>query len=223
MFKKLEKWLNDYEEAMFKELMGLKKEIEYAKPIIRKQLNNGKQCLYDLNELKEKFPGYASWMMPERYELRVVSDSFWNKNAYYLDAIVNIGGKDYNHTVMYHTANYRIEPNKLSALNQYVFDKGYNPKDIELIEGRDEEWISRFCAKEKEAKRKYIEAKVEKICGKELEEVSGECVGDLYVKGNNGKIAHIWAITAGGYNTDVIVNVKHGQRRHIRILVKEIK
>lgn len=222
MFKKLEKWLNDYEEEMFNDLMGLKKAVAYARPLIREQKQNGKQCVYELPDLKEKFRGYGSWELPERYELRFEVSSIWDKDqrqwvdkdSYYLDALINIDGKDYKETVMYNTAHYTIEPIKRSALNQYVLEKGHTPSDIDLIDGRSDEWISTFCAKEKEAKRKYIEAKVEKICGKDVEEVEGENIGDLYVRGSNGKTAHIWEVQAGGYNI---------QRLHIRILVKEVK
>ena len=42
------------------------------------------------------------------------------------------------------------------------------------------------------------------------------------VVGSKNKV-RVETITAGGYNTDVIVNVKHGQILHYRVLVKVIK
>lgn len=68
--------------------------------------------------------------------------------------------------------------------------------------------------------------KVVAIVG-EINDVSNLRVG--IDGGLNGKIygdkggAKIETIVAGGYNTDIIVNVKHGQIRHYRVLVHPIK
>ena len=68
--------------------------------------------------------------------------------------------------------------------------------------------------KDVESKRKGIIAKVQKICTIDIIEVA-EVAGDgLYIKGANGKVAHMWAIFAGGYNIQCF---------HIRIMVKESK
>lgn len=68
--------------------------------------------------------------------------------------------------------------------------------------------------------------KVTEIVG-DINDVSNLTVG---VDGTlNGRIygdkggAKIETIVAGGYNTDVVVNVKHGQIRHYRVLVHPIK
>ena len=61
--------------------------------------------------------------------------------------------------------------------------------------------------------RKAIEAKVAKICGDHIVEVCDEWDG-VYVKGENNRIAHLWAIRAGGYNIQCL---------HTRVLVKEVK
>lgn len=50
--------------------------------------------------------------------------------------------------------------------------------------------------------------------------MNGELNG--YIIGTRGK-AKVETIGAGGYNVDTIVNVKHGQCFHFRVLVKEIK
>lgn len=68
--------------------------------------------------------------------------------------------------------------------------------------------------------------KVTKITG-EIEDVSRLRVGvdgtlNGIVKGNKGT-AKLTTIVAGGYNDDVIVNVKHGQCRHYRVLVHPVK
>lgn len=68
--------------------------------------------------------------------------------------------------------------------------------------------------------------KVTSIVG-EIEDVSNLKVGydgrlNGIVIGSEGK-AKIETIVAGGYNDDIIVNVKHGQIRHYRVLVHKIK
>jgi hypothetical protein len=67
--------------------------------------------------------------------------------------------------------------------------------------------------KDVEFKRKGIIAKVQKICTEEIAEVA-EVAGDgLLIRGANNKVAHMWAILAGGYNIQCL---------HIRVLVKEM-
>lgn len=79
-----------------------------------------------------------------------------------------------------------------------------------------------------EKKRKY-DSLVERVCA-----IVGEItdVNDLKV-GMNGELngiiigtkgkCKVETIGAGGYNTDQIVNVKHGQIYHFRVLVKPVK
>ena len=206
---------------MLEDLLQLREDAAYVKFVMHEQLTSDKQ-VYE-SELKDVFLPYNGWDLPKKYQIRKAQNKVFSssKNEYidieniYLDAIINIDGKDYLETRM-EKVDYRSlrKDIRYSAVNQYVMDRGHNVGDIDLIFGRDEEWIRKYCAKQKEAKRKYIMDKVKKICGNEIEEVSGKEINDLYVKGNNDKIAHIWAITAGGWNI---------QRLHIRILVKEIK
>ena len=43
-----------------------------------------------------------------------------------------------------------------------------------------------------------------------------------FVQGSKAKV-HVETVGAGGYNTGIIVNVKHGQIFHYRTLVHEVK
>lgn len=66
--------------------------------------------------------------------------------------------------------------------------------------------------KDVDSKRKNIINRVKKICTEEIIEVA-EVPGDgLFIRGANGKVAHMWAIFAGGYNIQCL---------HVRVLVKE--
>lgn len=219
MFEKLEKWLDDYEKDMLDDLLGLKQDLFYIGGLMWGQMSSDKH-VYD-TDLKDTFKQYSSWTLPQRYEVRTENIRYFDYKertwkdgkVNHLDAIIMVDGKEYKHTRMTSTPSYQDKLIKYDAKKQYVKDKGHNPNDIELLEGRDEDWIRKYCTKQKDLKRKYIIDKVTKICGSSVEEVSGEEVSDLYVRGN-GRTAHIYAITAGGWNI---------QKLHIRILVKEIK
>ena len=79
---------------------------------------------------------------------------------------------------------------------------------------------------EREAKTKYenLVKRISDIVGN-IEDVSNLSIGRQHgelngiVKGDKGK-AKIFTIGAGGENTDIIVNSKHGQVYHYRVLVK---
>ena len=80
---------------------------------------------------------------------------------------------------------------------------------------------------EAERKRKYdfIIERTNKIVG-EITDAAGLTItaGELngIIIGTKGK-ARVKTIGCGGYNTDVIVNVKHGQVYHFRTLIDEVK
>lgn len=77
-------------------------------------------------------------------------------------------------------------------------------------------------------KDRYYElvAKITKVVG-DIDDVSALWVGhdgslNGIVSGSIGK-AKLETIIAGGYNENIIVNVKHGQCAHYRVLVKKLK
>jgi hypothetical protein len=78
-------------------------------------------------------------------------------------------------------------------------------------------------AKEKDRKYDQLIEDCENIVGKiiDMSHIKVGVKGDLegYVIGTNGE-AELWTKGCGGFNTDVIVNVKHGQIFHFRFYVK---
>lgn len=75
------------------------------------------------------------------------------------------------------------------------------------------------------AKYDFLIERVNEICG-QITDASGLSVdakGELngIIKGTRGN-ASVKTIGAGGYNQDIIVNVKHGQRFHFRTLVRAV-
>ena len=79
--------------------------------------------------------------------------------------------------------------------------------------------------KEAQAKYKKLVNRISSIVG-EIKDCSNLSIrnGEIngIISGNKGK-ASINTVVAGGYNENIIVNVKHGQCLHYRVLVKECK
>lgn len=79
-------------------------------------------------------------------------------------------------------------------------------------------------AKEKDRKYDQLIKDVESIVGKiiDMSHIKVGVKGDLegYVVGTNGE-CELWTSGAGGFNTNVIVNVKHGQIFHFRFYVRK--
>ena len=90
----------------------------------------------------------------------------------------------------------------------------------------DEERLDKILEKEATDKYKNLVKRISDIVG-HIEDVSNLSIGRQYgelngiVKGDKGK-AKIFTIGAGGENTDIIVNSKHGQVYHYRVLVKPV-
>ena len=79
-------------------------------------------------------------------------------------------------------------------------------------------------AKEKNRKYDQLIKDVENICGKiiDMSNIKIGAKGDIegYVVGTEGE-AELWTTGAGGFNTNVIVNVNHGQRFHFRFYCRK--
>lgn len=99
--------------------------------------------------------------------------------------------------------------------------------DSRSVNSVDEKRLDNILEREATAKYKDLVKRISTIVGN-IEDVSnlsiGRQSGELngIVKGDKGK-AKIFTIGAGGENTDIIVNSKHGQIYHYRVLVKPVK
>lgn len=86
-----------------------------------------------------------------------------------------------------------------------------------------EENMRKDIAKEKDRKYDQLIKDVENICGKiiDMSHIKVGHLGDLegYVIGTNGE-CELWSTGCGGWNENIIVNVKHGQCFHFRFYVK---
>lgn len=91
----------------------------------------------------------------------------------------------------------------------------------------DEKRLDKILEKEATDKYKNLVKRISDIVGN-IEDVSNLSIGRQYgelngiVKGDKGK-AKVFTVGAGGENTDIIVNSRHGQVYHYRVLVKPVK
>jgi len=98
---------------------------------------------------------------------------------------------------------------------QYLSDCGLGEisnGDMQLIKYYTRDERLKRVDKEIDSKRKSIIAHVKKICTEEIIGVSQVAGDGIFIKGANGKTAHMWAIFAGGYNIQCL---------HLRVMVKE--
>lgn len=108
---------------------------------------------------------------------------------------------------------YRMQQ-KYNGLEKLLSDNQCSMSDYTwLLTIRTETEIHNKAHKDMLNQKKAIESKVRKICGETIVEVD-DSKGEIYAKGSNGRVAHIWAINAGGWNIQCL---------HIRVLVKEVK
>ena len=90
----------------------------------------------------------------------------------------------------------------------------------------DEKRLNNILDKDIEAKYKNLENKIKKVCGDIVDasnlRIAGNGMINGYIIGTEGR-AYVETIVAGGYNQNIIVNSKHGQIAHYRVLVKKVK
>ena len=106
----------------------------------------------------------------------------------------------------------RMIETKYDGYHKFLFDREVLEQDVNLTMGRTAEWIVERAHKDMLAHKKWIESKIEKMLEK-VDTVKKVSDG-WYLHGTNGKIGHMWFVSAGGYNI---------QRFHWRCLLKEVK
>lgn len=216
-FKLLDEWMSDYEEQRFSQLMRTKelrnkwKEAKLSQKILNvNSYNREDPNRVEIPEMKQ----CACWKISpnwERVEDNTIIDNIEVEGNFYKDYVYS------NHL------NYTKMKAKYNGLENLLIKNGCSLIDNQWLEiKRADEDIRNKAHKEMLRQKEEIEKKVENICGEEITEID-DSKGEIFVKGSNSRVAHIYAIFAGGNNEGVIVNVKHGQRLHIRVLVKEIK
>lgn len=225
--KLFENWLEEIKKNRINDLLEVKEMVKTFK-IARTDQAIYKVCSYDpieraANEsedykkyIKEKYKNYH--VIPEMKTCcGLKTTKKITKHEEFEGVVINefieIDGVEYEN-YLYSTGNrsYYQAKEKYNGLGEYLSSKGHTITDGNLIEDRADDWIIKRVEKEVENLRKSLIAKVNKICGEEIIEVTEAC--ELYLKGSNGRTAKLWAISAGGYNI---------QKLHTRVLCKEVK
>lgn len=227
MFKALDIWMEEFEEELYNDYMRAHDALNDWKSARRatvKDIDTWKIR----DSLKGDYRGYCCLYVTSRYREEVITLNGiqW---TFLIDKLT-IDEKDYEIVVACGKAKGEENTNKNWSEVRSVERKfedahssefGWNlflqhrkvyPADIKLVEGKDELWIRARAHKDMIRHKEALEAKIAKICGR-IDSVNEES-GEYYIKGTNGRIAHIWRIIAGGWNI---------QRAHSRCLVKEVK
>ena len=124
--------------------------------------------------------------------------------------------------------NWRQEYYKEKAFQQTYYAPIHSlTYDVYTRKGEiDEKRLNDILDRDIEAKYKNLENKIKKVCGDIVDAsglyIAGNGMINGYIVGTEGK-AYVETIVAGGYNQNIIVNTKHGQIAHYRVLVKKVK
>lgn len=234
-FKLLEKWMQDYEDNRYNQITKTQNLMNKWKEEKKKQKTldvnypsyNKDSVPVIIPEMKQHCCATISPNWKRVTEQATVRDRNAEGIKYkvvettvIIDQI-EVNGKLYEDYVT--GGDYYRMQQKYNGLEKLLSDNQCSMSDYTwLLIIRTDTEIHNKAHKDMLNQKKAIEAKIRKICGDEFTHID-DTTGDLYVRGINGRTAHIWAITAGGYNQDIIVNERHGQCLHIRILVKEVK
>lgn len=158
---------------------------------------------------------------------------FIKENAELLYSLKTNYGKAFEeykakHPEEFNGYNWRMEYYKEKAFQQTYYAPIHAlTYDVYIRNGQvDEKRLNDILDKDIESKYKTLEAKIKKVCG-EIVDASGLYIASNgmingYIIGTEGK-AYVETIVAGGYNQNIIVNTKHGQIAHYRVLVKKVK
>lgn len=100
-------------------------------------------------------------------------------------------------------------------------------KSVYIRAGKvDEKRLNDILDKDIQSKYNHIINKVKKVCGEVIDasnlHIGNDGTINGLIKGTDGN-GYVETIVAGGYNQNVIVNTKHGQIAHYRVLIHEVK
>lgn len=227
MFKALDTWMAELEEEFYEDYMrahNALKDWGAARRAMVRDIDVWKMR----DSLKGNYRGYCCLSVTSKYREEVVIRD--GVEFVFLIDTVTIDGNDYEFVVAHGKAKGQEDVRVSWSVERHVEDtfkenhshdfgwglflqhrRAY-VADTKLVEGRDEAWIRARAHKDMIRHKEALEAKIMKICD-QIESVMDE-FGEYYIKGTNGKVAHVWRINAGGWNI---------QRAHTRVLCKEVK
>lgn len=217
--KKINEWMNDYEEAIYNKLMLTKKLCKDWRDAC-----NAQRTLFVNSYMKEnrveipEMQGCYDWPIAPTWKKEEFE--IFDKKVTMIYDIITVEGEEYkDHIHSYgswearSTRRYNSIKECYNGLRYLLIKHGLLYSEVEWVKSHDVIQIRARAHKEMLNQKKAIEEKVKKICGEQLTNVE-EIGGEIFVKGSNGKLAHIWSIYAGGYNIQCL---------HVRVLVKEVK
>lgn len=227
MFKALDTWMAELEEEFYNDYMRAHNALEDWKNA-RRAMVKDVEIWKIRDSLKGNYRGYCCLTVTNRFREEVVTRD--GVDWVFLIDTVTIDGNDYEVVVANAKAKGQEDVRVSWSVERHVEDtfkethshdfgwglflqhrRAY-VADTKLVEGRDEAWIRTRAHKDMIRHKEALEAKIMKICD-QIDSVMDE-FGEYYIKGTNGKVAHVWRVMAGGYNI---------QRLHTRCLCKEVK
>lgn len=143
----------------------------------------------------------------------------------YREAFENYKSK---HPEEFDGSNWRTEYHKEIAFQKTYYAAIHNlTYNVYTRQGKvDEKRLNDILDKDIELKYKALEAKIKKVCGEIVDasglRIAGNGMINGYIVGTEGK-AYVETIVAGSYNQNVIVNTKHGQIAHYRVIIHKVK
>lgn len=210
-FSKIDQWMEEWKRGRIEELRDvqlLRAEMKQAQKEQRTVRVEGHESEYHEQPyvVLPEFRHYSYLKITPKYELREPTSGRRFDTEKHLIGYLQIRGMEFPIDLVGYPEMFNFEESVMKAFKHSVSD--YKLFDIQ----RNDDYIEKLAEKEKNTRRLQIEKAVEKICGAVLD--GGSDVPDgIMVRGSNGRVAHVFAIRAGGWNI---------QRAHIRVLIKEI-
>lgn len=228
-FKLLEKWMKDYEENRVNQLNRTLELMTKWKNALRTQRTLSVNDFGNPNsiEIPELRAYCCPKVTPRWYKVpeQVVIKNYSNEGGITLttkEVNVIVDKLEVEENLYdYYVGNgdYLRMKQKYDGLGKLLKVNDCSDSDKRWLEcGRTDEQIRAKAHKDMLNQKQTIESKVRKICGETIVSID-DASGEIFAKGSNNKIAHLWASYAGGYNAGTIVNKRHGQRLHIRVYV----